>query len=208
MATRFNFRSDIDVGFATNGPTTGEQSVALPIGTNVGGPTTAKRMLTTTGATTITESFLTLPQTARQSGYFGIFVSDPLAAQTISAQTWSAVIRRRESNAAVNAFFAASIYLWRPSTSTLVFPFIYDSSTSLGTEFPTTFATATYSLSGASVTCQTGDVLVIEPWWSAAQGMGTEYTVEIQYNAAGISYLESPQDLAFAKERTFGHIIY
>ncbi len=210
MATRLYWRSD-----ASSPDSPGSsQSAVLPIGTNnslAGGENQA--MLEIEGSVTETTIINTLAQTARQSGYFGIFTSEPLAAQTISAQTWQVVLRRRESNAAANAFLAASIYIWRPSTSSVV-GFIFDNNAQQGAEWGTTFATITYNLAGSSVTCADGDVLVIEPWYTAAQGMGTTYTVEIQYNNLLFSYLDSPQTLTFytppapPKERSFAHIIY
>lgn len=206
MATRFYSRSDVP---SDNAPTADSKSVALPIGTNNpgGGLNDNDSLLLTAGTADVSTNITSLAQTARQSGRFSRATSLPLAAQTISANTWTAVVRVQESNTNANAFAAFSIFVWRPSTSSRV-GFIYDSSTSLGTEWGTTLSNRTYTVSGSAVTVEDGDVLSWEIWYSAAQSASKSYTLTIQERLT--TYLETPQNLTFftaPKERSFGWVI-
>lgn len=204
MATRFYLRTDV---LSANAPTAGSKSVALPLGTNNSLTNDSDSLLLTAAAADTLTQITTLAQTARQTGRFCRGTSLPLAAQTISANTWTSLLRVQESNTAANAFTAFSIYVWRPSTSTRV-GFIYDSSTSLGTEWGTTVSNRTYTVSGSAVTVQEGDVISWEVWYSAAQGNATARTLTIRHDLT--TYLETPQNLTFftaPKERSFGWVI-
>jgi hypothetical protein len=115
----------------------------------------------------------TLANTADQSTCLAEFVSDPIAAQTISAQTITYSGEFVEGNAASN--FQPRIYvtLWRPSTGTAV--------GQLGNVLlaePGTSATAiTGNFTSTSVTAQDGDVIIVEVWRSTVvQSMSTAYT--------------------------------
>ena len=203
MATRFYFR-DITSPYA---PTAGTKSVALPTGTNNSLTANDDQSLLLTTGTNVQVDITSAAQTARQSGRFARFTSDPLASQTISANTWDYTLRNRESNANANAYKAASIYVWRPSTSSVV-GYVYDSNAEIGTEWTTNFTNDSSNISGSAVTATNGDVLVIEVWYTAAQGKAASYSNSIQYNAN--SFIETPQDLTFfvaTKEIIFGTII-
>jgi hypothetical protein len=192
MATRFFFATDT----AAFAPTAGSKSTALPDGTdNSLTANDSQSLLLTANNSASTESINTLAQTARQSGRFARFTSDRVTAQTISANTWTVVIDTRESNGSADAYLALSAYVWRPSTSSVV-GYIYDSNAQIGAEWSLSLGAVTYTFSGSAVTAQTGDVVVIEVWYTAAQAKATSYQVQTRYNTS-TQYLETPQDLVF-----------
>jgi hypothetical protein len=204
MATILYFRDIV----STNAPTAGSKSIALPNGTDNSVTTNDNQsMLLDQHATETTVSITTIAQTARQSARFARFTSEVLATQTISANTWNYQLRNRHSNNSANAYKAGSIYVWRPSTSSVV-GYIYDSSAEIGTRWTTNFTNDNSTITGSAVSVLEGDVLVCEVWYTAAQTKAASYTVEIQYNTN--SYIETPQDLTFfsvSSEQTFGTII-
>lgn len=205
MATRL-FARNVTAASAVS-PTAGTKSVALPTGT-ANTLTFANNTLSTVKGTAQTASAITsLAQTAAQSGnWVPRFVSLPLDAQTISANTWTIFWGDQESNAAANAFLALSIYVWRPSTNTRV-GFVYDSAANIGAEFSTTAEAQSATISGSAVTADRGDVLIVEFWYTATQSMGTAYTITFSYdgtnetttgtgNASVATYIETPQNLS------------
>lgn len=202
------FRSNLTSAYA---PTAGSKSVALPNGTDRSVTTNDSDALSVTqGPANALQSITTAAQTARQSGRFGRLTSERLDTQSWTADTWSVNPGlRRESNAAANAYLALSVYIWRPSTLSRV-GFIYDASTQLGAEWPTTAAASTYTISGSAISITAGDVLVVELWYTSAQGMATTYTTQLSWGLNG--FIESPNNtFAFytpPRERTFGSIIY
>jgi len=201
MATRLYFR---DVT-SSNAPTSGSKSTALPNGTdNSLTANDSQSLLLTQGGSDVTVDITSLAQTARQSGRFARFTSEPLAAQTVSSNTWTYQLRNRESNASASSYKAGSIYIWRPSTNTVV-GYIYDSSAEIGSEWTTNFTNDSSNITGSSVVCQGGDVLVIEVWYTAAQAKGASYTNSIQYNVN--SFIETPQDLVYVRTYSFAAII-
>jgi hypothetical protein len=201
------FRTEV----SPNPPTAGSKSLTLPNGTDRSITTNDDESLSVAqGGTNVLASITTAAQTARQSGRFGRLTSAPLATQDWIAGSWSVNPGlRRESNNAANAFLALSIYIWRPSTSSRV-GFIYDANTQLGAEWPTTAAAATYTILGQAISILDGDVLVVELWYTAAQGMATSYTTELRWGLNG--FIESvDNDFTFyipPKETSFAHIIY
>lgn len=204
MATRLFLR---DLA-SSNAPTDGEKSAALPVGSFKGnsGPGYEDRSLETTpGAAGVTKRIVTLAQTAHQDLYIARFTSQPLSAQTIAANTWTLRLSVAESNGAANAFLVLSLYAWRPSTNSVV-GYIYDSDTTIGAEWPTTETATTFTFSGSSLNVQGGDVLVVEVWAHAVQGMANPYTLTIGLNDADGtlrgSYLETPQNLSFQTQST------
>ncbi len=203
MATRLYF-SDVT---SLKAPTAGTKSLVLPNGTDNSLTANDSQSLSLIiGTTDVQVDISSLAQTARQSGRFARFTSDVLVSQTVTAQTWTYVLRNRESNANANAYKAASIYVWRPSTSSVV-GYVYDSTAEIGTEWTTNFTNDASSIIGSEVIATQGDVLVMEAWYTAAQSASKTYTNSIQYNVS--SYIETPQDLVFVQdiERIFAAII-
>ncbi|MDR7537429.1 MAG: hypothetical protein QN183_13820 [Armatimonadota bacterium] len=200
MATRLFLR---DLA-SPNAPSNGEKSAALPVGTfkgNSGAGYEDRSLNTTAGASGVTKTITTLAQTAHQDLYIARFTSSPLAAQTIQAQTWTLRLSVAESNAAANAYLILSLYAYRPSTGEVV-GYIWDSDTTIGSEWPTTETAVSVTFNGAALNVSAQDVLVLEVWAHAVQGMAASYTLTVGLNGADGtlrgSYLECPQNLSFA----------
>lgn len=158
---------------------TGEQSAVLPAAVDIGA-STDKRYSALGLSRPVGGAFCgangtysTSATTTQQSGFCG-YAYFRVAAGSVGAGTWQLAVYGEESNAQANCKYACSIYVWR--TGTGVVGYIYDSLTELGTEFP---ASATYkvaSITGAGVTAQNGDYVVVELHAIATQGMATAYT--------------------------------
>lgn len=204
MATRLFTRGTT----APIGLTTGDKSTALPVGTDGGDFNQNLALLRTNQATQTDYTYASLAQTAQQSAMIARHSSGELKAQTINANTWTLLFEGNESNGAANAFLAVSVYVWRPSTSSVV-GFIRDSATTLGVEFAGANQTVTFA--GSAVTVQEGDILVLEAWNVATQAMATSYTITWSVGRVGTNidtYIETPQDLLFlSKEQVQVFII-
>lgn len=180
---------------------TGDRSAVLPAGTDRGdfNQNLALRLQGTGTQANFTVTTATI--TTVQSAMMARHVSSGLAAQTINANTWTLQFEGQESNAAANAYLAASIYAWRSSTTGVV-GYIYDRTGLLGVEF--NGLPQTVSITGSGVTVAEGDALVFEAWYiTPGQGNTTTRTITWSINNIGASpdpyaYLETPQDLFFS----------
>jgi hypothetical protein len=164
----------------------GEQSALFPWGTEqttyTDSPDYVELNEVAPSATAqLTTTFNSINQTARQSAFLG-HAFYRLGTQTIPAGTWSFAAVGGETNLAANSFFAVSIYVWRPSNSTVVGS-IYDSQTELGTEWSTAATSRLFTVSGSSLATLNGDTLIVEFWYTAAQGMGTSYAQSVFFGA-------------------------
>lgn len=194
---------------ATDPPTAGEKSTALPVGTfkgNSGAGFEDLALRTAKGAAQTSKALSSLSQTAHQDNYIARFTSPALEAQTIAANTWTLAVATAEGNANANSFTIASIYVWRPSTSAVV-GFIYDSDTALGSEWGGTEDGQVLSPVGVAVVAVANDVLVLCFWRHASQAMAAVYTQTLYFEGAtdvtdttttdAASYLQTPQVLSF-----------
>src|SRR5574337_1774370 len=203
---------------STDDPTNGEKSTALPVGTFKGNSGTGFEDLSLSSikgvaTTSATEVLSSLAQTAHQDNYIARFTSSPLAAQTIPAGTWTFALQTSEANNNANSFIIASVYVWRPSTSSVV-GYIYDSDTPLGTRWGTTTTGRLVTISGSSVATQAGDVLVFEMWRHAAtQAAAAGYAQTLYYDgttdvtnggtaASAASYIQSTSKLILGRQNT------
>lgn len=143
-------------------------------------------------------SFTSLAQTARQSGRYAIMASSELAAQTISSGTWTFNCYSGESASQANAYFALCVYIWRPSTSSVV-GFIYNSAAELGTEWTIAGGFVNFTFSGSSVTAQANDVLVLEVWYTSAQAKAASYTLNAYFDDQ--EYIDAPQNILFFRSK-------
>ncbi len=204
---------------SSNAPTDGEKSTALPVGTlaaNSGTGFEDLSMSSFIGTSTSTVTISGLAQTARQDNYIARFTSSQLAAQTIPSGTWTFALQTSEANTAANSFLAASLYVWRPSTSSVV-GYIYDNSTGVGTEWGASKTGKVVTVSGGSVAAADGDVLVFEVWRTGSQGSATARVQTIFFDgttdvtdgataaAASASYVQSPANLIFKNTRLYLH---
>lgn len=183
--------------YPTNGPTTRgadepstEQSAVLPNGSS--GPSGAYIASPTFPALGLSKgapgtaqnrpNWSTLGQTARQSTFI-LHAWYRLGVQTIPSGTWSFVAAVLGTNASANTFWAASVYVWRPSTSSVV-GYIYDATTELGAEWGTTTSSRIASFTGNSISTFNGDTLIFEMWSTAAQANTTSYNNRIFFDAS------------------------
>lgn len=196
-----------------DGPGNTTQSIALPWGTDVtGNQLTSRATVYGSLSETInpTSSFnslvrVTAAQTARQSGLFAVWVSEPLAAQTVSAQTWTMFVGNQQSNSRADAYTAASLYIWR---SGAVASYIFDAAQQLGSEWTTTTSVESFTASLGSFTLQASDRLVLEVWYTSAQVKAQSYQNTLLWggnddtttgngNGSPASYISLPQTLNF-----------
>ncbi len=185
MPTRLYLRDDwfhVDAGTIS----VGEKSTTLPLGLLTTPPLNDSQslaLLPGVGTLQRTRSTPTTNSTAQQSRYVARFVSPPLAAQTIAAQTWTLGLVTNETNTGANSFTRPVIYLWRPSASAVV-GFVYDAAANIPNAEWTGGARTNYgTLSGSAVTAQAGDVLVFEVWaYSAAMGLAGVYNQILYFN--------------------------
>jgi hypothetical protein len=195
MATNLYFVDD----FALIYPTTGSKASSLPkANNNVTYTDYGESMLAPAapGGGNLIERILdSRNNTTQQSHYFGRFSSKPLAAQTIPAQTWNWRMVVSEGNASANTFLWPVMYVWRPSNNTVV-GYIFNASANQSTEWPTSPAGSTRSLSGTAVTCLDGDILVVEAWGVATQAAAASYTQKWR-SADPNSYVASPYTIVF-----------
>lgn len=184
-----------------------ELSTALPVGlpADLGG--SVKSLSPYKGAAVASVAGLSLASTSHQDNFFTSFSSPPLAAGEYGGGTWNYQISCSEASAVANSFFAFSIYVFRPSTASIV-GFIYDSDTALGTEWALTQEWRTGSFTGAGVTAQNGDILVVEVWRHATQDKGSAVTQTIYYDGTidstatisepdAASWVQAPQEIGF-----------
>jgi len=202
MATRLYLRNTTP----TNDPGETERSTALPVhADNSDFGIAVKSLSVVKGASQTSVGGNSLATTNAQDNFFTSFSSAALGAQTINANTWTLAVATSEANGQANSFTICSVYVFRePST---VVGFIYDSDTALGAEWGASEDGQVLTFSGASVTAQEGDYLVLEFWRHAIQGMTTAYTQTLYYDgttdvtdttsADAASYIETPQNLTF-----------
>lgn len=195
-------------GVPTINPGTLELSNTLPVGAGKDFALSPAILSPIKGTSTVTYSGASLAQVAHQDNFFTSFSTPPLMAQSVNAGTWSFAIECQEQSTQANSFFALSLYLYRPSGSTVA-TYIYDSDTALATEWGGLEHGRGATFSGASFTSQSGDILVLEVWRHAAQDVATAFTQQIfldggtdvsdgdtTFDAA--SWIEAPQEIGFS----------
>lgn len=210
MATKLYMRDTANT--ASNMPTA-EQSSALPVGT-ASHATFSKKTLSpnmnTVGNPTANVVNTHAADTAHRDGLMAMFISAALGGTNITAQTWTIAIGGSESNANVDGYHNWSLYVWRPSTQTVV-GYIFDTheGTSGGNrELPTGITGDVSTFSGSAVSgVASGDVLIFEWWHHWLQLMGTAYTSRIDYDGTADyvdntlgnygAYISTPQDGLF-----------
>lgn len=103
--------------------------------------------------------------TVPRSGLIARWYSSPIAGQTIGSQTITVSIAVQENNLDSNYQFTWVLAVWRPSNGTLVGR-VWDQLSAAAEPPSTSFAAVTVGTGGSStsVTCEFGDVLVLEAW--------------------------------------------
>ena len=210
MATRM-FLRDVNNSLPGTFPT-GEQGAAAPTKSWAGSGTL--KTLSTTKGSAQTFAADTVASASAQRHFIGFWCSPALAAQTISANTWTTFCADWEDNLSANYFAnLINVYVWRPGTGAKVGTIIDGSN---GASQGGTEATAasseqvtTWTFSGASVVCQAGDVLIVERWAVFTPAMSNTYNLRFYYDGTVetgaenatisdvASYIETPQNLTW-----------
>src|SRR5688500_470449 len=230
MATRLYFRSDLfdTVSFPGSYPDiSGELQAVVPSPAATFGRTGAdavtvhRTLKRTKGSSQTSFSVSSLAQTATQTLYVSKFISDPLQGVTsINAETWVWHSAHQESNLSANfsgVIFA--LYVWRPSTNTIVGSAIHSWQGQAGFAEPASIDTerlgmGNIGVAGDSVSnVQNGDVIIIELYYRTTQAAATSYTDTWFYNGSTeynttngtvvsdiASYIETPQNLGFVTD--------
>ena len=194
---------------ATNPPSAGEKSTVLPVDTlganNATGTDETRALREAKGSAQTSLTKASDASTLARDNYLARFSTEALAAQTFGAGTWTIAIALEETNALANSFLNLSLYRWRPSDSSKAF--IYDSHTNLGAEWGATEDGIFVTFTGSDVTLVNSDVLVLEVWRHAAQGMATAYNQIVYFEGAtdvtdatttdAASYLFAPAAILF-----------
>lgn len=170
-------------------------------------------MNTTIGAAQTTVQLASNASSSAQNYYFTRFVSPPLDAQTVSANTWTYNFAARESSTSANfpctgnnKTIYISCYLWRPGTGKVA-AILEGSSTGNNSEQGANISCFPTSFSGSQVTAQAKDVICLEVWFQITQGSATSYTDNYYFDGTTVnttqgaivtnhaSFLETPQNL-------------
>jgi hypothetical protein len=147
-------------------PTAGTKSAVLPVGSatsNSGATNLSLALSGHRGSSQVSRSVASDQNANHQDQLIARFTSDPLATGVVSAQQWTIALAAAEADAHANSYLVASLYVWRPGTSAVV-GYVYDSDAPLDGEWDPAERGLVASFSGASVTGQPKDVLVLEVW--------------------------------------------
>jgi len=194
---------------ATSPPTAGEKSTVLPVDTlganNASGAEETRSLNAVAGISQTSISKTSDATTSARDNYLGRFASVALQAGTYGSGSWTIALALSSASLLANSFTSCSIYFWRPSTEAVV-GFVYDSDANIGSEWDNTEEGRVASITGANVTIQDGDVLVIEIWRHAVQAMATAYAQTLYFDGAtdptngtqttdAASYINAPADI-------------
>lgn len=186
---------------------TNELSAVLPVGTFSELITGPRSLSPYKGSVQTSLSLSSIAQVAHQDNFYTSFCSPPLLAGAYGGGAWSAAISASEADAHANSFFVLSVYIYRPSTASVV-GYIYDSDTALGIEWGTGELGRGLNFTGTEVTAQNGDILVVEVWRHAVQDLAVSYTQKIYYDGGteagngdpttdAASWIQAPQEIGF-----------
>lgn len=159
----------------------------------------------------------------------GRWVSTPLVADTISANTWTLNFAASEQNQGANGsefpvlgtnqVLWVNCYVWRPSTSSKVGT-ILDGNTAAVYDEPSAAVTEKVmhgTFSGSAVSVQNSDVLILEIWTARTIDPSTNDDINIYFDGTTVNttenatvsnhaaFLETPQTLAFTITKLYFH---
>lgn len=150
-------------------------------------------MDTTIGTSQTGRSLTSGATTSAQVLYLTRFCSSPLAAQTISADTWTWTFAYSQSSSSArfpcsnsaSQIINVTFYAWRPSTGAKVGNIRDGGSngTYSGSSL-TSERSATGTFAGSAITVAAGDILCFETILSVTQGSATAFTDEYFYDGS------------------------
>lgn len=184
MPTKFYWH---DAATTDTGTLPGAGSISgVSITTSAVGADTNRSMDASIGAGQTSAALTTTADTLDRFYFFRRFLTGPLAAQTISAQTITIRMAATEANANSDMFEngALSLIAWRPSTGNYISGVLSTSRLGLFslTEPGTTQTAITGSVVSTARTLSAGDILVLEVISEQTQAMGTAYLNTIFYD--------------------------
>lgn len=131
------------------------------------------------------------PLNTQQTAFLAMFASRPLdVAQTVGGG--SIILNTSQNGSAAAAQYrvtSMNVYVWRPSTATIV-GYVRDAAaTLLGGAAGGTGQTVQHitGITSTGVSAQAGDVIICEIWATWTQSMGTSYTVTYYYGGNTIN---------------------
>ena len=220
MATRLFLHSATNT--ASDLPTASQSSL-LPATITVDTATLNRSMDLNIGLAQTSLVATTNATTDAQKLYFCRFVSPPLEAQTIPANTWTINVGMTKSASAANfpvntgpAAIPIVFYVWRPGTGK-VGSILEGNSDAVFTEVGTANDVITGTFAGSSITVQKGDVLVYEVWYQVVQGGATSRSDTLYFDGTTVTltnlsiisnhaaFLETPDTLTFTYTRFYLH---
>ncbi len=215
MVEKFYLRNLV----ATDPPTAGEKSTVLPVDTlNINPATGTEETRSLRKQIGISQTSIVKTAeniNAARDGYHARFTSEALRAGTYGSGSWIIALAVHENNQRSNCFLNASIYFWRPGTSSVV-GFVYDSHTNIGAEWLGVETGLVNTITGSDVTIQDDDVLVIEIWRHESHDLLGTHIQNLHFDGAtepldlvatsdAASYIEPPADIfevAFTATKT------
>ena len=169
------------------------------------------------GTSQVSKSIATTVSTSLQNLYYTRFLSLPLSAQTISANTWDYNFAAQTNN--LNANFPVNTsgpvyincYVWRPSTGAKVGTILEGDSVSDFAEVSISAAekVCNGTFSGSSLAIQDNDILVFEMIFQVTQSVSNARTNLVYYDgttenttdnttvSSQASFINTPQTLSF-----------
>lgn len=214
MATKLFFHNATSTVSGTL-PSTNQSSLTITLTADA--VTVNRSMDTNIGTAQVTKTIATNASTSQQNLYYTRFVSLPLAAQTISANTWDYNFAAFEDSGTANfpCNLTNSVYVncyaWRPSTGAKVGSVLAGNSVADFIE-PTQTSTEKVmngTFSGSAVTIQDGDVLIMDIIFQITMGNATSRSCRFYYDGTTqnttdnttvsnhASFINTPQNLTF-----------
>lgn len=194
---------------AVTGTPSGPNSATSPDVNGITG--TSALSMDDTHGTFQNSAAVTSARASSQYDAHALFVSPPLKAQIIPAGTWSFHGAFQTSSTNATLYGAVCVYVWDPVGGAVRGSLILDvtaahtatGGTSGHTASTSETALSNSALSGGSVTCQDGDVLVCELWTYSTASMTGAYTYTAYYDgttddsaSTDAAYLTAPADLS------------
>lgn len=156
-----------------------------------------KVLSTSPGSLMQAAAFTTIATTTTQTALLYIGATQPLASnQTVGGG--SIILNAADSETNTNTNFwtnSLNVYVWRPSTKSVV-GYVRDATgASLGGTEPTAAGsiqvTNITGITSSAVSAQAGDIVVVEVWARITQGMGTAYGGSFYYDGSTVNTTEN-----------------
>lgn len=216
MATKLYFHNAAS-GVSGTLPSTNQSALSLTLTSDA--VTVNRTMNTTIGSSQTSKTINTNASVSQQNLYYTRFLSVPLGAQTISANTWDYNFAASQDSGTANFPCNSTsqpvyinCYVWRPSTGAKVGTILEGNS---GSTFNEPNQTSTEKVmngtfSGSSLAISDGDVLVFEQIFRITMGNATTRACIIYFDGTTenttanttvsnhASFIQTPQNLTLA----------